>query len=67
MKAEVLSVDTTKKIAALEKENKSIKEANEKAKIEISILMSKYFYDDYVIEDTDLDLVLKILDGAYNE
>lgn len=35
----------------------------DKAKIEISALMSRYFYEeDFYIEDTDLDKILQILD-----
>lgn len=39
----------------------------DKAKIELSTLMSRYFYEeDFYIEDTHLDEILKTLDGGNN-
>ena len=48
----------------LKKDKKRLEKKIEKAFIEISALMSKYFYDDYVIEDADLDKILRLLDGS---
>ena len=50
--------------SSLKKDKKVLEKKIEKVFTEISALMSKYFYDDYVIEDVDLDRVLKILDGS---
>ena len=39
----------------------------DKAKVELSTLMSRYFYEeDFYIEDTHLDEVLQTLDGGNN-
>lgn len=58
-----------RKYAELKQENQQLKETIEKAKNEISTLMSRYFYEeDFYIEDTDLDRLLQILDkGDSNE
>lgn len=43
--------------------NQQLQQRIDKAKIEISALMSRYFYEeDFYIEDTDLDKILQILD-----
>ena len=51
----------------LEEQDKEIERLNEKIdtlKIEISSLMSRYFYEeDFYIEDTHLDKLLRIIDN----
>lgn len=49
---------------SLKKDKKELEKKIEKAFTEVSTLMRKYFYDDYVIEDADLDKILKLLDGS---
>lgn len=50
--------------SSLKKDKKMLEKKIEKAFTEISALMGKYFYDDYVIEDSDLDKILRLLDGS---
>lgn len=55
-------------INKLEKDKKDLQGKIDKVKIEISSLMSRYFYDkEFCIEDTHLDKILQMLDGGNNE
>lgn len=49
--------------SSLKKDKKMLEKKIEKVFTEVSALMGKYFYDDYVIEDADLDKILRLLDG----
>lgn len=52
-------------INKLEKDKKDLQGRLDKVKIEISSLMSRYFYEkDFCIEDTHLDKILQMLDGG---
>lgn len=54
-------------INKLEKDKKDLQGRLDKVKIEISSLMSRYFYEkDFCIEDTHLDKILQMLDGGDN-
>lgn len=52
-------------INKLQKDKKDLQDRLDKVKIEISSLMSRYFYEkDFCIEDTHLDKILQMLDGG---
>ena len=52
-------------INKLEKDKKDLQGRLDKVKIEISSLMSRYFYEkDFCIEDIHLDKILQMLDGG---
>lgn len=52
-------------INKLEKDKKDLQGRLDKVKIEISSLMSRYFYEkDFCIENTHLDKILQMLDGV---
>ena len=51
----------------LKEQNQQLKSTLEEIKIEISALMSRYFYEkDFCIEDTHLDKLLQIIDKGVN-
>lgn len=59
------TMEYKEKIKQLKKENQKYKEVIDKVKIEISSLMSRYFYDKaFCVEDTHLDKILQMLDGV---
>lgn len=60
----IKEVEYEEKIKELQEEINRLNNIIDTLKIEISSLMGRYFYEkEFCIEDTDLDKLLRIIDG----